>query len=220
MLRNTVKNKICNALNYDIFRYEDFIVDENDDYKPTISIWYNEYYFKMEFESNNCHMVFSPGEILMEETVEIKLFYFEQQMGEQIYKWLRRIKVEMLNPIEKRFIDDSIQKFREEMDNKFSEMEDEYFTNEEGDKLRERLDQLEKMILEKDSQEEMQSEIIKMKEEIEFLKATINTLTKKKWLKNALVKMWSWGQKEENRKLIESGVEAVKAISQMDIPKL
>jgi len=59
-----------------------------------------------------------------------------------------------------------------------------------------------------------------MKEEIEFLKQSIDTLTKKKWLKNALVKMWSWGQKEENRKLIESSVEAVKAISQMDFPKL
>ena len=59
-----------------------------------------------------------------------------------------------------------------------------------------------------------------MKEEIQFLKATIDTLTKKKWLKNALIKMWSWGQKEENRKLIESGLEAVKTISQMDIPKL
>lgn len=32
--------------------------------------------------------------------------------------------------------------------------------------------------------------------------------------------MWSWGQEDENRKLIESGVEAVKAISQIDIPKL
>ena len=103
---------------------------------------------------------------------------------------------------------------------KFDEIEDRYFTKEEGDELRERLEQLEKIILEREHQEDREDEISKMKEEIEFLKATIDTLTKKKWLKSALVKMWSWGQNEENRKLIESGVEAVKAISQMDIPKL
>ena len=120
----------------------------------------------------------------------------------------------------KRFINDSIQKFREEIENKFDEIEDRYFTKEEGDELRERLEQLEKIILEREHQEDREDEISKMKEEIEFLKATIDTLTKKKWLKSALVKMWSWGQNEENRKLIESGVEAVKAISQMDIPKL
>ncbi|MCI8902087.1 MAG: hypothetical protein HFH76_16020 [Lachnospiraceae bacterium] len=89
------------------------------------------------------------------------------------------------------------QNFREEIENKLCEMEDGYFTKDEGDELRVRLEQLEKMIREKDSQEELQVEISKMKEELEFLKAAINTLTKKKWLKSALVKMWSWGQNEK-----------------------
>lgn len=220
MLRDCIRNIIYNALNYDIFRYEDFTIDVIDDYKSTVHIQYDNYHCKMEFNSDYCVMKFSPGKVLTDETVELKLSNFEYHIKDQIYEWLKRIKRDILNPVEKRFIDDSIQKFREEVDSKLSEIEDGYFTKSEGDELRERLDQLEKMILKRDSQEEMQSDIAKMKEEIEFLKATINTLTKKKWLKNALVKMWSWGQKEENRKLIESGMEAVKAISQIDVPKL
>ena len=63
----------------------------------------------------------------------------------------------MLNPIEKRFIDDSIQKFREEIESKFEEIEDGFFTKDEGDILRERLEQIENIILERDSQEELQT---------------------------------------------------------------
>lgn len=220
MLRDCIKNLIFRALNDDIFRYEDFTVDETDDYENTLYIQYNDYYFRMVFDSDYCEITYSPGKIFIEETDELKILNFEYYIVTKIKEWLNRIKSEMLNPIEKRFIDDSIQKFREEMDSKLSEVDDGYFTNEEGNELREKLEQLENLILERDSQKEMQSEIVKMKEEIEFLKATINTLTKRKWFKNALMKMWSWGQKEENRKLIESGVEAVKAISQMDIPKI
>lgn len=220
MIRDCIKNIIFNSLNYDIFRYEDFKINEANGYNSEISICYNDYYYKMEFKYNDCNMVFSPGEILMKETSNLELSSFEYHISSEIRKWLDRIKREMLNPIEKRFIDDSIQTFREEMESKLSEMEDGYFTNEEGDELRERLEKLEKIILDKESQEEIQSEITKMKNEIEFLKATISTLTKKKWFKNAIIKIWTWGQKEENRKLIETGVEVVKSISPIDIPKI
>ena len=175
---------------------------------------------KFELEMEYCEIRFSPGKVFKEEKWDIELPLFENVILNHLHDWLNGIKDDMLNPIEKRFIDDSIQKFREEIESKFEEIEDGFFTKDEGDILRERLEQIENIILERDSQEELQAEISKMKEEIQFLKATIDTLTKKKWLKNALIKMWSWGQKEENRKLIESGLEAVKTISQMDIPKL
>lgn len=220
MLRECIKNKVFGALSHDIFRYEDFTIVENDGYKDDIQIWYSDYYFRMEFESSYCQVRFSPGKVLIEETINLELSQFEDRISIHIHNWLNRIKRDMLNPIEKRFIDNKIQEFREAVESKFEEIEDNYFTKAEGDELRERLEQLEKMISEMDSQEELKAEILKMREELEFLKATIDTLTKKKWFKNALLKFWSWGQKEENRKLIESGVEVVKTISQMDIPKL
>lgn len=220
LIRDFIKNRIFGALNYDVFRYEDFDIVENDDYNGFIQIKYSDYYFRMEFGYEYCEITISPGDVFTEETIKLKLIVFEKKILFHLHNWLNVIKIDMLNPLERRFVDNSIQEFREEMDSKLKEMEDEYFTKDEGDNLREKLEHIEEMILDMDSKEELQTEISKMKDEIQFLKATIDTLTKKKWLKNALVKMWSWGQKDENRKLIESGVEAVKAISQMDIPKL
>lgn len=217
MLRDCVKNKIYNALNYDIFRYEDFIIEEDVGFVGDIRIRYNEYYCKMQFDDDCCQITFSPGKVLTEETVELNLSIFENRIEKYIYSWLPRIKRDMINPVEKRFVDSSIQEFRSEIENKLSEIDDGYFTKEEGELLRERLEQLENIISERDSQEELQSEVAKMKEEIEFLKATVDTLSKKKWFRNALIKIWTWGQKDENRKLIETSVETIKSISQMDI---
>ncbi len=221
MLRDCIKNSIYGALNFDVFRYEDFIIEIIDNnYNNKICIKYDDYYCNMEFNGEPCEIKYSPGKVLIEESSALSLSKFENNIKTLIQEWLKRIKRDMINPLEKRFVDNSIQKFREEIESKLCEMEDGYFTKDEGNELRERLKQLEKMISERDSQEELQAEILRMKGELEFLKATIDTLTKKKWLKNALVKMWVWGQKEENQKLIESGFEAVKTISQMDIPKL
>lgn len=225
IIRDAIKNEIYATLNYDVFRFEDFTINTIDTADSLIDsfvirIAYDEYFFEMTLTNAECSIQYSPGDFFLLGSEIMKLSEFFKFKEQSIHSWLSRIKNDMLNPLEKRFIDNNFQNFREEIENKFCEMEDGYFTKDEGDELRVRLEQLEKMIREKDSQEELQVEISKMKEELEFLKATINTLTKKKWLKSALVKMWSWGQNEENRKLIESGVEAVKAISQMDIPKL
>lgn len=240
-IRDQFKNEIFASLNFDIFRFEDFEIDINseDNSGSIIKISYDKCFIELNLSNNqknnqrrtfdglhvnnqvkNCFIKYLPGKFFAQEEEEMDINEFITYKEQKIHDWLLRVKEEMLNPLDRRFITDNIQKFREEIENKLEGIEDGYFTNEEGIELREKLDQLENIILNRDSQEEMQSEIAKMKEEIEFLKATVNTLTKKKWLKNALVKMWSWGQKEENRKLIESGFEAVKAISQIDIPKV
>lgn len=40
------------------------------------------------------------------------------------------------------------------------------------------------------------------------------------WLKKMLIKLWSWGQKPENKVLIAMGKAAVKHISQIDFPDM
>ena len=221
-IRERAKNIIYNALNYKFFLFEDFVIEEPGRYVCGLRILYDKYYFNIEYNDGDGKWLirFSPGEILMEDSTVITMSEFERRIVGAIQYWLDLVKEDMLNPLEMRFIVNSIQEFKSEIDNKLNEMEDGYFTKEEGNILREKLEQIENMILNQTAQDEKETEILKMKEEIDFLKQSIDTLTKKKWLKNALVKMWSWGQKEENRKLIESSVEAVKAISQMDFPKL
>ncbi len=222
IIRDNVKNKIYHTLNFDFFRYEDFnieIADNKDGFvdECVLTIAYDKYYFQIIFDSSKCRITFSPGDIYVDGSDEIKIDVFMKRYEDYIHEWLIRVKEDILNPVEKRFIDSEINKFKVEMEHKLEEVDDSYFTKEEGNELKERLEQLENSILEQNSQEELQTEILKMKEEIEFLKETINTLSKKKWLRNALIKIWAWGQKDENRKLIETSVETIKSISQMDI---
>ena len=94
----------------------------------------------------NVFILSSPGNIFLQDLEEMSLGDALKFKQNRIHSWLLRIKDDMLNPLEKRFINDSIQKFREEIENKFDEIEDRYFTKEEGDELRERLEQLEKII--------------------------------------------------------------------------
>lgn len=221
-IRGRIKNIIYDALNYGFFRFEDFDVAEQGNFGLVLKISYEKYFFRMEFYEyeSKCDIKFSPGKILMEDTSVIKLSDFEHEIERLIRVWLNMIKEDLLNPLEMRFVENSIQEFKSEIENKLKEIEDEYFTKEEGIQLKEKLERIESMILDKADQEEMQSEILKMQQEIEFLKATVDTLTKKKWLKNMLIKIWVWGQKEENQRLIKSGVDAVKTISQIDVPKI
>lgn len=221
ILRDSIKNQIYDALNYDIFRFEDFTITVEESpstYICLLNISYDQYYLKISFKNQVFKLAFSPGDLLLEEEEEMTSSAFMRGYREYIHAWLGRVKNDILHPVKKRFVDDKISEFKKEMEDKLSEMEDGYFTKEEGSALKERLEQLENMIAGRESLEEMQAEISKMKAEIAFLKATVDTLTKKKWFRNALVKMWTWGQKEENRKLIESGIEVVKSISQIDIP--
>lgn len=87
-----------------------------------------------------------------------------------------------------------------------------------AEELKERFKKLEDMV--QNNADESNAEFEKIGKEIEFLKLTIDSSSKKKWIKNALTKMWAWGQKTENQKLIESGFNAVKAIAQVGIPDI
>ena len=79
--------------------------------------------------------------------------------------------------------------FKKELESRLKKVEDTSFTKAEGEDLKSRLETLEKMILQSKEQEGiLKEEIVKMQEEIQYLKATIGTTTKRKWLKNAVIK--------------------------------
>lgn len=224
MIRDKVKSKIFNSLNYDIFRIEDFnISDELNGDTYNICITYENSYFNLEFSSDcgYCRTTCRPGDVFIKNKSRIDLDVFESNVSRMLQSWMKRIKDELVNPIEQRFINSELQNFKKQLDNRLDEIEDSLFSKEEGEELKNRLELLEKMVQDRmGMDDESEAEIRKMREEIEFLRATVDTLTKKKWIKNALVKIWVWGQKPENQKLIESGISTVKAISQMDIPEM
>lgn len=217
MLRNSMKNIIYNALNYDIFRLDDFEIDESRSY--IFSISYDEFYLNISGNSNILEITYSPGSVLNQESETIPLDSFEKKIERIIHNWLLRIKRDLFTPIQNRLVIDQLDKFRTEMNDKLKDMDDTYFSLEEGRQLKEKLDELEANFIQASQEnEEIRNELEQVKSEIDFLRETINTLSKKKWLGHALTKFFTWSQKKENQLLIKSGFEAVKAITQIDMP--
>lgn len=224
MIRNSVKNTIFQALNFDTFRFEDFSIKEEASTYGKICI-YNSieetYFFNMQFSGTECRISYSPGSIFTKEQGAIKLISFEQDIIEYIHDWLIRIKKDMLNPLEERFINQTIMDFKLRLEEKLKDVEDSTFTREECDELKVRLENLEEIISKEMSKnDELQSEVEKMKDEIEFLKDTIDKTSKKNWLKTAMIKFFTWSKVPENKKLIATGVETIKEISKIDFPNV
>lgn len=228
MIRESVKQEIFNSLNYDIFRFEDFAINEErngDVYKMYIEK--DEFYFIISIEETydeiNIKITYSPSDVLKEYSEKISLIRFNTAIESKIKKWLIEIKKEMLTPLQCRYFDNTIDAFREEINSKLDGIEDTYFTNVEAEKLKDKLEQLEKIIADRENDElekELKKEIAKMKDEINFLKNTISSTKKRKWLKNALLKMGAWSKNPQNQELIKMGIDGIKTISQIDFKNI
>ena len=222
MIRESVKNYVFELLDYDIFRFEEFTIREGKfNSRESIKISIDDYYFMFYFERDTCHIQYNPGVILTEEKEEFEAKIFQRNISRIVINWLERVKSEKMNPLQERYINQKIQDFKKELESRLEKVEDTSFTRDEREDLKSRLEILEDIILQNKEQEGvLKEEIIKMQKEIQHLKATIGTSTKRKWLKNAVIKMWSWSLKPENKKLIELTRDTVKSITQIDFPNI
>lgn len=226
MIRESIKHEVYGELNYDIFRIEDFVVKEefiNQDY--LIGIRKEEFYFIIKFIYDSPEVEFSylPGVIFNEDTEKIQLSKFRSGVSRIIKSWLDRVKVEMLNPVQCRYFEDTIETFIDNINAKLENIDDTYFTKSEGEDLANRLELLEKLLTEREEQNdniELLQEMARMKSEIKFLKDTIDKTTKRKWFRNTLLKMRAWSKNPQNQELIKMGMDGVKALSQIDFPNI
>lgn len=226
MIRESIKNEIYENLNYDIFRFEEFVITETyDDEEDTfnIKIIKDDYLCSFSFDGSDKVMVsFRPGKIYDLESDSTSLKNLVSYAYSNMIDWLERVKEEIFSPIYNRYIDESIKNFVDEINNKLEGMEDTYFTKSEAEDLKSRLDKLENIIIERPVNEEnvdLVQEINKMKQEIEFLKSTIYNMSKKKWLKNTLLKFMAWSKDPANQEIIRYGIEGVRVVSQLELPK-
>ncbi len=218
MFRDSVKNIIYSALDYDIFRFEDFNITEELD---IITIMYNDFYYEISPEYKGFKINLSPGCVLRQEIEELSTSNFEDEIQSSIHYWIRRIKRDMLTPVQKRYIENQLEEFHNMINEKLKDMDDSLFSADEGNELKERLDELkENFIFASQENDKIKKELEQLKSEIEFLKATVNNIPKKKWLRNAMSKFFVWSQKKENQELIRSGVDTIKTITQIDFPDL
>lgn len=145
---------------------------------------------------------------------EVDVVHSTDEILKQISQWLDYLWEELLSiPIvrELEFQKNEIEKIKGRLEN----IQDLPFTKDEAENLKSRLDNLEAKFAEKFTQnelseEDLQSKITELHNEIEGLKSTIFSLNKKGWFKSFISKTFTWLSKEENRKMLKDGTELIR----------
>ncbi|MFA6249477.1 MAG: hypothetical protein WC615_21240, partial [Mucilaginibacter sp.] len=153
----------------------------------------------------------SPGPLAYEETFSFK---GEGVLFDKIDIWLNSIWEEISSsPIVKQ-VENQQTKIDEILEN-FDSLDDKFFTLQEAEDLKTRLDELEETLKEliinhvhyKENKEE---ELSRLHLDIDTLKQTVNSFNKKGWVKSFVGKMFKWTSDEENKKLLQGGYSFVK----------
>jgi len=159
-----------------------------------------------KFKINTC-----PGELILEEGFE---YYGKDKMLHSISDWLIRIWEELQALPFNREIN-NIKTKVDELYEQFSNISDDYFNDEEAEKLKEKLDELhnkfeEQIRKQKITEEELSKKIEKLDKEIDSLKQTVKIYNKKNWFKSFSSKILNWASDPQNQKMIKNGVDIVK----------
>lgn len=225
MIRKGIRNIIIGSLNFDIFRIDDFAITVEDENGYNIKIDYDKYYFYIQFDESDFEDVkisYSPGQIYDQAETKLYAFAFDTDIRIQIHKWLYRVKRELITPVI-RDISETVANFADDFNERINNMNNEFFSFEEGIELKRRLEKLEEVILKRDkdcNDYELVEEIEKMRAEIKFLKNTVDKLSKKKWVKSALLKLGAWSKEPENQELIKLGLDVVSTVSKTGLPEI
>jgi hypothetical protein len=153
-----------------------------------------------------------PGVLAYDESFEFRGY---QQIHVKIREWLDNVWEELSsNPIVKEQLNQ--QKDIEEIFQRFDQIKDEYFSADEAQDLKSRLDELEKKLVEEakkniKDKEELQKQIEVLNDDIETLKTTVSSLKKTGWLKSFTGKVFKWTSKKENREFLKEGYSFIKA---------
>ncbi|WP_249850995.1 hypothetical protein [Bacillus subtilis] len=176
----------------------------NNNYKElTLKITYiyhKDYYlsFNLNTDGEMKSLKLSPGKLLSREKISGTFTY--GTLTTEINTWVKNLRNEMRNSFVGRQIKDTQEKIEEIekiIEEKFEEASESYFTKAEGQKLKDKLDELEEKYSSAfDKSEELKSELKaekkKLHQEIELLKDQVQYLTKKKWVTALMVKLVNW----------------------------
>ncbi|KZZ82522.1 hypothetical protein [Bacillus sp. SJS] len=220
MINATFGREIAETLTTDYFISEDFLYESSQMAKMknfTYKYRYKDiYYFKVFPQDGGTYfdVRMRPGSV-MEEQALSKLA--KPDLLKAIKGWLHNIKSETENlPFSRQL--KKMQTDISDMQDKFDKhiMEgDNYFSQEEGNELRSRLEQIESRLAETLDESEA-DELKKLTEDVEGLKALVATLSKKNWLLALSARMYHWGLRNPNtakqlgraaRELLPQGVK-------------
>lgn len=208
------REEIATRLNKDEFSAEDFEFEESF-YNTTnlkIKFKYEEkYYFILRFNKERSDFIveYSPGDVTSVTTIKNCDKY---KCLESIWTWLVALQIENKSSISGRQIYNTqlkIKEIEDAINERFSNEDSTFFSKEEGEVLKDKLEQLEELFKEK--LENNYSEATKLRKEVEFLKVQVENLSKKKWITAFSIKLYNW---------VNRNPEAAKQIGQAAVALL
>ncbi|MGX2962121.1 hypothetical protein JNUCC23_23260 (plasmid) [Peribacillus sp. JNUCC 23] len=196
------------------FSSEDFTISSKNKSNVEIDIIYkynHEYYFNASMLStaSDIYITYSPGEIMSPET-DVDLS--KDEYLEAIDNWIIILREELKSTTLGRQVYENEEKLKDLerfIHEKFSDSETTYFSKEEGEKFKARLDEFEKMFQEQIKQQNAEDK--KIHKEIELLKEQIDYLPKGTWATAIGAKLLNWGYRNP-RAVKQVGQVAMKAL--------
>jgi hypothetical protein len=155
----------------------------------------------------------SPGEISETENVT---YVGKNELFNGIKEWLIRVRDELLAaPTHRQTVEQKEQ--IEDILTQLPNFDDEYFSQEEIEKFKKNLEELEERLAENirnavTDQKEQKVRIEKLESEINLLKAKLSSHKKRAWAGNVGTRLIQWAQDPINRKVLKSGEQATKTL--------
>lgn len=197
------------------YRKEEFEVESDEKYYKIALVYNKKYFFKVERSyREGAIFTYCPGDFLEVEQSESTLS--SEKYLEAVLKWLDRIDQLYMTDAKLRVINEKVEMQKKQLDSilkRIDTMPDRTFSDEESKTILEKLEKLENDLREnddlmRDEVDELKEELLKMQQEVEVLKNTLNSMSKKGWLKMFAIKVFNWSKKPENRELISAGIDA------------
>jgi hypothetical protein len=204
--------QIQESLSSNGFVSQDFHISysESSPVSLMISYRYNDQFYFSTSIGGTIDITFNPGTIVREESYYEKNRY---DLFQLLQSWLKNINLELKSSPTARKLTEHDEIIRD-FQTRITDIEngDEQFSSEEGNYLKEKLDDLEQKFsekLESDKRDKSsyQIELRKLSEEIGSLKMQLDVFTKKNWFLSLSTKLFLWSKRnpETVRQLAGAG---------------
>jgi hypothetical protein len=155
----------------------------------------------------------SPGDIGTSESFTI---YGRTKFFAYVKQWLGRLRTELQAVPVNRIVEEQ-RKQIEELIGTFAKLPNEYFSRDEAEVLKARLDALEQQMVEviisnAAEDEDVSSRVSNLEQDFTVLKEHVQTLKKPGWTRAFATRVAKWMRDSDNRKLLADGVEITRRL--------
>jgi len=157
-------------------------------------------------------IVANPGNIFNKERFETTVRY----LNDQIEHWLSRLANELSSVPIQRQVEEQRQQIQDIL-NQLGDFPKEYFSQQEAETVRGKLDDLEARLIKNLEENEtnrqgLEAKIKTIEADMIVLKDNMQVLNKGGWAKSFVIRAYEWSKDPLNRKLLKSGVEVAKEL--------